>query len=203
MTTNITLTASVVASHSLNLAETHSLVGLYTEKSDNLHLNGDYHKMNDAVNRFKRYEDSSLEYTGIDRHSGTVAGLWDTAIDTSKVGQAEGRVVDNPVSSPDNDWSTDSDGDHSMLSYEPSSLEETSYGHTDNHSEYVEDSSSRDKCLPRKPWDGLQAGDSVTHKSLGPGTVIFIDDNYLTVRFSDRESKFRFPSAFEKGYLSV
>ena len=159
--------------------------------------------MNDAVYKFKRYEDSSLEYTGIDRHSVTMIGLWDTAIDTSKVGPSEDRVVDNPVSSPDNDQSTESDGGHSRLSYEPSSLEETSYGHTDNHSEYVEDSSSRDKCLSRKPWDGLQPGDSVTHKSLGPGTVIFIDDNYLTVRFSDRESKFHFPSAFEKGYLSA
>ena len=37
--------------------------------------------MNDAVYKFKRYEDASLEYTGIDKHTGTVIGLWDTAID--------------------------------------------------------------------------------------------------------------------------
>ena len=36
--------------------------------------------MNDAVYKFKRYEDSSLEYTGIDKHTGTVIGLWNTAI---------------------------------------------------------------------------------------------------------------------------
>ena len=53
--------------------------------------------MNDAVYKFKRYEDSSLEYTGIYRHSGTVVGLWDTAVDTSKVAPAEDNVVDNPV----------------------------------------------------------------------------------------------------------
>ena len=46
--------------------------------------------MNDAVYKFKRYEDSSLEYTGIDRHSGTLIGGWDTVIDTSK------QVVENP-----------------------------------------------------------------------------------------------------------
>ena len=36
--------------------------------------------MNDAVYKFKRYEDASLSYTGIDTHNGTVIGLWDTAI---------------------------------------------------------------------------------------------------------------------------
>jgi hypothetical protein len=33
--------------------------------------------MNDAVFKFKRYEDASLEYTGISRKSNTVGG-WDT-----------------------------------------------------------------------------------------------------------------------------
>ena len=43
--TDIALITSVVAADSLNLAETHSPVGSHTDKSDNLHLNGDYHKM--------------------------------------------------------------------------------------------------------------------------------------------------------------
>lgn len=37
--------------------------------------------MNDAVYKFKRYEDSSLSYTGIDTHKCTVVGGWDTAVD--------------------------------------------------------------------------------------------------------------------------
>lgn len=41
--------------------------------------------MNDAVYKFKRYEDSSLEYTGIDMHNETIIGLWDTSIDTAKL----------------------------------------------------------------------------------------------------------------------
>lgn len=36
--------------------------------------------MNDAVYKFKRYEDSSLSYTGIDRHKGQDVGLYDTVI---------------------------------------------------------------------------------------------------------------------------
>lgn len=122
--------------------------------------------MNDAVYKFKRYEDSSLEYTGIDRHTGSVVGLWDTAIDTSKTGLVKDRVVDN-------------------------------------NSEYVEDPLGCGETFSRKPWENLHPGDTVTHKSLGSGTVIFLDVNYLTVRFPDCESKFHYPAAFEKGYLSV
>ena len=36
--------------------------------------------MNDAVFKFKRYEDSSLAYTGIYRHEGKDIGLWDTTL---------------------------------------------------------------------------------------------------------------------------
>lgn len=36
--------------------------------------------MNEAVYKFRRYEDSSLEYTGINRHEGEKRGGWDTSI---------------------------------------------------------------------------------------------------------------------------
>ena len=36
--------------------------------------------MNDAVYKFKRYEDSSLEYAGINKHEGELIGLYDTTI---------------------------------------------------------------------------------------------------------------------------
>jgi hypothetical protein len=36
--------------------------------------------MNDAVFKFKRYEDSSLSYTGIDKHAGEDVGLYDTVL---------------------------------------------------------------------------------------------------------------------------
>ena len=122
--------------------------------------------MNDAVYKFKRYEDSSLEYTGIDRHTGAVVGLWDTAIDTSKTGPVKDRVVDN-------------------------------------NSEYVEDPLGGGETISRKPWETIRPGDAVTHKSLGPGTIVALYKDYLIVKFTDRESKFRYPSAFEKGYLEV
>ena len=36
--------------------------------------------MNDAVYKFKRYEDASLSYVGIDKHSGQNVGLYDTVL---------------------------------------------------------------------------------------------------------------------------
>src|ERR1700693_450041 len=36
--------------------------------------------MNDAVYKFKRYEDASLSYTGIDKHEGEDIGLYDTVV---------------------------------------------------------------------------------------------------------------------------
>ena len=36
--------------------------------------------MNDAVYKFKRYEDASLSYTGINKHSGEEVGLYDTVL---------------------------------------------------------------------------------------------------------------------------
>jgi hypothetical protein len=36
--------------------------------------------MNDAVYKFKRYEDASLEYIGINKHSGEEIGLYDTVV---------------------------------------------------------------------------------------------------------------------------
>jgi len=36
--------------------------------------------MNDAVYKFKRYEDSSLAYIGINKHEGEDVGLYDTVL---------------------------------------------------------------------------------------------------------------------------
>ena len=36
--------------------------------------------MNDAIFKFKRYEDASLSYTGVDKHAGEDVGGWDTVV---------------------------------------------------------------------------------------------------------------------------
>ena len=128
--------------------------------------------MNDAVYKFKRYEDSSLEYTGINTHTETIIGGWDTVMDTA------------------------------ALKEEP--VEETSETNKveDKISEVTTAEDVEVSIPEAQPWEQLKVGDKVIHKSFGPGQVVSMDDNYVFVKFKDRESKFLFPNAFEKEYLS-
>jgi hypothetical protein len=49
--------------------------------------------MNDAVYKFKRYEDSSLSYTGINKHEGEVVGLYDTVLSAQEAKQVYENVA--------------------------------------------------------------------------------------------------------------
>ena len=131
--------------------------------------------MNDAVYKFKRYEDSSLEYAGINTHTNTVIGGWDE--------------VKEVASEDDND----------------NEYEDENENDNENENEYENDNENENEVgiEETEPWELLQVGDTVLHKSWGEGEAVDIDEKYLIVRFADRESKFLFPSAFEKGYLSL
>jgi len=48
--------------------------------------------MNDAVYKFKRYEDSSLSYTGINKHEGEAIGLYDTVLSVEDARQVYENV---------------------------------------------------------------------------------------------------------------
>ena len=50
--------------------------------------------MNDAVYKFKRYEDASLVYTGINKHEGEDIGLYDTVLSRRDY---EATFVNEPV----------------------------------------------------------------------------------------------------------
>lgn len=58
--------------------------------------------MNDAVFKFKRYEDSSLSYTGVNKHEGEDIGLYDTVL-TRKDAQ---RVFGNVAAEGENGYGT-------------------------------------------------------------------------------------------------
>ena len=119
--------------------------------------------MNDAVYKFKRYEDASLEYTGINTHTNTVIGGWDTVIEKTAIEDKniEENIIEEEVET---------------------ALEETP---TDEN-----------------PWEHLQVGQTVIHKSFGQGEVVSLDDKYIIVRFPSYEKKFQFPEAFIREYLS-
>lgn len=51
--------------------------------------------MNDAVYKFKRYEDASLNYTGINKHEGEEIGLYDTVLSTEDYHATFENVVES------------------------------------------------------------------------------------------------------------
>ena len=119
--------------------------------------------MNDAVYKFKRYEDASLEYTGINTHTNTVIGGWDTVMEKTAI---EDKDIEEDIIKEETE----------------TAVEETP---TDEN-----------------PWEHLQVGQTVIHKSFGQGEVVSLDDKYIIVRFPSYEKKFQFPEAFIRGYLS-
>lgn len=44
--------------------------------------------------------------------------------------------------------------------------------------------------------------EKVSHKSLGEGTIVEVEDEVITVQFAKKTSKFTFPAAFKK-YLTA
>jgi len=137
--------------------------------------------MNDAVYKFKRYEDSSLDYTGIDTHKGTVIGGWDTAIDRSGLFQEKKTpVVEKKTEVP---------------FPEPKPQQKEVVGKQEEKAIMEEHSAPT--------WEHLQVGDEVTHKSFGKGIVKAIDERFIVVAFASKESRFLYPWVFELGYMSV
>ena len=157
--------------------------------------------MNDAVYKFKRYEDSSLNYAGIDTHTGNVVGGWD---EVKEISDLYLGVIDEETDTACGVLSAMVDvvkenGNENGNGNGNGNLDEDYFDTEEEHD--VEDS-VEEETEDGEPWENLQAGDEVMHKSFGRGEVVDIDEKYVIVRFSDREAKFLFPVAFEKGYLS-
>ena len=131
--------------------------------------------MNDAVFKFKRYEDDSLTYTGIDTHEDNARiGGWDTTIDKKDYEQKSF----NTVLLGSQEMTVD-DEIPLLSSYEENTPNKINY------------------------WDNVKVGDFVEHKTFGNGMVQALDEKYIIVKFSVLEKKFLFPQAFEKGYLET
>lgn len=56
--------------------------------------------MNDVVWRFRRYEDASLRYMGVERHRPLEIGLWDTALTEEDFRQTFEDIAPKSAPSP-------------------------------------------------------------------------------------------------------
>ena len=186
--------------------------------------------MNDAVYKFKRYEDASLTYTGIDKHTGESVGLYSTVVSREDYDAMAGQLADSmKADSPQDDdvperpiftnisnSAYDDDEDEMPMVAEP----KLSYG--SNRTPIAQSSKAtiggtyRPAYVPPTPVletqkkpvlkvdvSNVHAGTIVRHKAFGAGEVKGIDGSRLIVSFKGKDKIFQFPGAFEQGFLSL
>ncbi len=155
--------------------------------------------MNDAIFKFKRYEDSSLSYTGIEKHISDEVGGWDTVI---KKAEYEKLFYNQQASLSPKDFGVDA-------------IEEIAATETPAKTEPKGDVLSdvikttvieQKKESPKISFDfsKVVVGAIVYHKKFGEGKIINIDKSgkYIKIQFSVGEKTF-IPSAFENGFLEI
>ena len=186
--------------------------------------------MNDAVYKFRRYEDSSLSYAGVNRHEGERVGLFDTTLtdfEYMAIAQEESMVAPNGLAKPAANAASASATRNTTSAVELSSVPEVptttggaatkGYDPVPAEAEGGEPTAtpSIKETIPAKPTvtqeqlDTLSKGDTVFHKAFGYGRIVGLNDSYIEVTFdSDNKKrkpsrKFMFPNAFFQGLLQV
>jgi hypothetical protein len=144
--------------------------------------------MNDAVYKFKRYEDSSLSYTGINKHEGENIGGFDTVISQKEYKVLYGEQQKSLL------FSYEKASEKTIESFEKIKI--IPKPKIENESNKLVISS-----LKLKDFSKLRKGDTVKHKSFGDGIIISLGSSRIIVKFGKAEKTFIFPDAFIKGYL--
>ena len=174
--------------------------------------------MNDAIFKFKRYEDASLTYTGVNRHANDEVGGWDTTIrreqyerlfynqqtsmttvDSSSYLRVENDAESKPKAkrmSPEVPPMRKPIVSSHLVAAEPA---------PEPLRPMVDEDQATDVEALKERLASLEAGDSVVHIKFGTGKVVRMNKNekFIHVRFLEGEKKFIFPDAFLMGFLEV
>ena len=170
--------------------------------------------MNDAIFKFKRYEDSSLTYTGLDKHNNDEVGGWDTTIRKS---QYEKLFYNQQASMTEIDQSEYNQSVQSPKEPKPVSKEPIKPIATQPKPIVVPQPPKPivtpvSKSEPASTSEDLKARlekieleDLVHHKKFGKGEIVKINKNekFIYVKFMLGEKKFMFPDAFLMGFLEL
>lgn len=159
----------------------------------------DPEKMNQGIFGFRKYENSSLNYTGIDKHEGESIGGWDTVLRREEYealySKQQATVTD--------------------LSDAIISATETKTAPESSESSKIDTTSAKKTVNPEKQekpqidWEHILSdvgvGTVVKHKLFGEGTISKMDKakKYIHVKFKKGEKQFVFPDAFIGGFLSL
>lgn len=159
--------------------------------------------MNQAIYQFKRYEDASLVYTGIDAHDEDEIGGWDTSIrreeynrlfynqQASMAADVREENISEPVKPAPNTKPTDTFTNPQSVTVQ--------FGIKSPEPE-------KPQIAPIKKEPDVKApevtvGMKVYHKAFKDGTVVKFDGKFVTVRFGIGEKKFQYPGGFTGGFL--
>lgn len=173
--------------------------------------------MNDAIFKFKRYEDSSLTYTGLDKHENDSVGGWDTVLKKEEYEQLfynqqatmelsileqpetitkETEVIGNATKSttPKSNFVT------SQYGIKPTASMKTNVPikHIVNKDTLKENEADIDLST-------AVSGAKVIHKIFGEGEILNTDkkQKYVYVKFAAGQKSFIFPDSFYNGYLKL
>lgn len=137
--------------------------------------------MNDAVYKFKRYEDASLVYTGINRHAEENVGLYATVLNRKDYEMMAGAQQDSMAGSIEEKALPTPTIDNSVACR----LEEEG------------------GAPPPAPNARIHKGMLLTHREYGPGIVIKVDEavGRMTVKFGKEKKLFPYPRILEQGKL--
>ena len=173
--------------------------------------------MNDAIFKFKRYEDSSLSYTGVNKHEGEDVGGWDTVIKRDEYetlfynqqytltsgGFGEGGYIIDSTGN-NNEIAAESkykpealvDGNKNKIT--KNNLVTSAYG-----IKHPSELQSKKMDAPKIDTSNISKGSVLRHKSFGIGEIIEIKNGMMTVRFGKAEKRFQFPQSIENGFFEI
>jgi hypothetical protein len=185
--------------------------------------------MNDAIFKFKRYEDSSLSYTGIDKHAGEDVGGWDIVVKRSEyeslfynqqstMAAAQSQPDDVPVVAYEPVFDEDDEVEEEPVTVKTGKTIASSKGKyrtpavnptpdfitaTFGIKSPIPSKTVQKEEKPHVDTSGVSIGVIVQHKSFGAGKVIELRDGMITVAFEQGQKRFEFPGAFEHGFLAI
>ena len=163
--------------------------------------------MNDAVFHFKRYEDSSLSYVGINKHEGEKVGGFSTVISDEEYMKLYGQqqlslnVFKKQTKKVE-------------VKPQPKSVE-TKTTHIEKPSTIKKENPVK---ITTKPVEVIKKEQKasrfniterlrVIHKGFGEGTIVKLEPGRIHVKFDDPQLKdakiFQNPQAFENGFLKI
>lgn len=179
--------------------------------------------MNHSIFQFKRYEDASLTYTGIDMHSNDKEiGGWDTAIRKDEykklfynqqesmnapqpsvpdrdIAMLKKEIAKTPAGKPD----VQTSGTSSAYPSVPPLVTEKFGIKSPVPKAALPVPDRKHTNTPDFDESSITVGMTVIHKKFGEGKVQSIADKHIYVKFADGQKNFTFPAAFTAGFLHL